>query len=200
MSWNKKEREIKLVCPSLSSKVVNFIGWDEHKIDLGSISEAFGVDPSTLRLNGYFISRGVDFISSSVTWKSLLSFFSSKSLSTGKDNSDAIVVTAKLCKVGTKRGHESHDFQNGIGKAMEGEIACSGRGTRLEAINFLKNKKPRQSNSDEILNGLSCKRKQILEDFNQFKKLKINEDKSDIRDISSGTLLSQFICDSIKSK
>ncbi|KAF1868398.1 hypothetical protein Lal_00008205 [Lupinus albus] len=189
MSWNKKEREIKLVCPSLSSKVVNFIGWDEHKIDLGSISEAFGVDPSTLRLNGYFISRGVDFISSSVTWKSLLSFFSSKSLSTGKDNSDAIVVTAKLCKLhhifsvsrlscGSVGGHESHDFQNGIGKAMEGEIACSGRGTRLEAINFLKNKKPRQSNSDEILNGLSCKRKQILEDFNQFKKLKINEDKS----------------------
>ncbi|XP_019449080.1 PREDICTED: uncharacterized protein LOC109351861 isoform X2 [Lupinus angustifolius] len=192
MSWNKKEREIKLVCPSLSSKVVNFIAWDEQKIDLGSIAEAFGLDPSTLKLNGYFISRGVDFISSSVTWNSLLTFFSSKALSTAKDDcDDALVVTGKLCKVG---GHESRDFQNGIGKVMEGEIACSSRGTQLEAINLLKNKKPRVSNSDEILNGLSCKRKQLLEDFNQFKKLKINDDKSDIRDISSGTSRSQFTC------
>ncbi|KAJ1409561.1 hypothetical protein SESBI_22616 [Sesbania bispinosa] len=196
MSGNKP-REIKLLCPSLS-KVAQLVAWDEQKIDLGSIARAFGLDPSTLRLNGHFISRGVDLISSSVTWKSLLSFFSAKGLSTGKHNRDALVVTGKLCKVGNKRGHDSQDFQNGIGKVMEGDNAGSSRGTELEAINLLKNKKLRESNSGEILNGLSCKRKHLLEDVNIFKKLKVNENKPDIRDkvddLSGSISRSQFTC------
>lgn len=44
----------------------------------------------------------------------------------------------------------------------------------------------------EILNGLNCKRKQQFEDVNQFKKSKINEDKS-------GISHSQFTC-SVTSK
>ncbi|CAI8605672.1 unnamed protein product [Vicia faba] len=38
-----------------------------QKIDFGSIAKAFGLDPSALKLNGYFISRGIDLISSSKT-------------------------------------------------------------------------------------------------------------------------------------
>ncbi|KAK7287364.1 hypothetical protein RIF29_00636 [Crotalaria pallida] len=176
---NKEVREIKLLCPSLS-KVANVVAWDEQKIDLGSIARAFGLDPSTLRLNGHFISRGKDLISSSLTWNSLLSFFSSKGLSTGKDNRDALLVTGKLCKLGNKRGYESQDIQNGSGNVTEGKIGCNSGGTKSEAINLLKNKRLRESKSDELLNGLNCKRKQLLEDFNLFKKLKINEDKSGI--------------------
>lgn len=91
------KREVKLLCPSLSKVTTQLVVWNDHKIDLGSIARAFGLDPSTLRLNGHFISRGVDLISSSVTWNSLLSFFSSKGFST-----DALLVTGKLCRVGNK--------------------------------------------------------------------------------------------------
>ncbi|KAH1205674.1 hypothetical protein GmHk_16G046323 [Glycine max] len=158
MSGNKpREINIKLICPSLS-KVTQVVAWDDQRIDLGFVARAFGLDPSSLRLNSHFIGRGVDLVASSVTWKSLLSFFSSKGLPTGKDQRDALVVTGKLCKVGLKRGHDSQHFQNGVGKMLEGENAGNSRG--------------------EILNGQSCKRNHLLDDVNLFKKLKINEDKS----------------------
>lgn len=198
MLLGKRNRETKilLLCPSLSnSKSVELVTCDDEKVDLGSIAKAFGLDPSTLRLNGYFISRGVDLISSSVTWNSLLSFFSSRSLSTGKSNHDAIVVTGKVVYKG---GHDSQHFQNGIGKVVEGEHSGSNRENQHEDLHLHKNKKLRESKSGEILNGLNCKRKQLFENVNQFKKLKINEDKSDLRDKVdelSGTISrSQFTC------
>ncbi|RDX79469.1 hypothetical protein CR513_40096, partial [Mucuna pruriens] len=148
MSGNKpREIKVKLLCPSLS-KVTQVVAWDHQKIDLGSICWAFGLDPSSVRLNGHFIGRGVDLVASSVTWKALLSFFSSKGLSTGKDHRDALLVTGKLCRLGLKRGHDSQDFQNGIEKVMEGENAGNSRGIKLEAANLLKNKKLKESNSD----------------------------------------------------
>ncbi|KAG4380045.1 hypothetical protein AAZX31_16G092900 [Glycine max] len=185
MSGNKpREINIKLICPSLS-KVTQVVAWDDQRIDLGFVARAFGLDPSSLRLNSHFIGRGVDLVASSVTWKSLLSFFSSKGLPTGKDQRDALVVTGKLCKVGLKPigvvgreclfhmrigGHDSQHFQNGVGKMLEGEI----------------------------LNGQSCKRNHLLDDVNLFKKLKINEDKSDIHDkvddLSGSIARSQFTC------
>jgi hypothetical protein len=99
----KRNREINvfLLCSSLSnSKIVQLVTCDDKKIDLGYIAKDFGLDPSTLRLNGYFISRGVDFISSCVTWNSLLSFFSAKGLSTGKHDYDAVLVTGKVVNKG----------------------------------------------------------------------------------------------------
>ncbi|RDY07750.1 hypothetical protein CR513_08085, partial [Mucuna pruriens] len=198
MSGNKpREIKVKLLCPSLS-KVTQVVAWDHQKIDLGSICWAFGLDPSSVRLNGHFIGRGVDLVASSVTWKALLSFFSSKGLSTGKDNSDTLLVTGKLCRLGLKRGHDSQDFQNGIEKVMEGENAGNSRGIKLEAANLLKNKKLKESNSGEILNRQSCKRMQLLEDVNLFKKLKINEDKSGnqdkVDDLSGSIACNQFTC------
>ncbi|KAL1340969.1 uncharacterized protein [Arachis hypogaea] len=143
---SKNPREIKLLCPSLS-KVANIIAWDENKIDLGAIAKAFGIEPSTLKLNGHFISRGVDLISCSVTWKSLISFFSSKGLSTGNNLGDALLVTGKFCKLANKREHEPQDFENGNGKVIESENSCSGKRTRLEAFNLQWNKKLKDGNS-----------------------------------------------------
>ena len=94
---------INLICPYVSlSKVVEFKALEDERIDLGSISRTFGLDPLTIRINGHFISRGVDFIASSVTWKSLISFFSARGFSTGISAIEPLRVDGKLCKVGTK--------------------------------------------------------------------------------------------------
>jgi hypothetical protein len=97
-----KPRIVKLFCPSVS-KTIPFAARDKQRLDLGSIALTFGLDPATLKLNGHFISRGDDLIASSVTWNALLSFFSARGLSTGKDDQDALVVDGKPIKVGTKR-------------------------------------------------------------------------------------------------
>lgn len=102
MSENKG-RTIKLLCPSLPTTVQLVVADEEQKLDLGSIAGTFGVDPWTVKLNGHFIARGTDLIASSVTWKSLLSFFSAKGLPTGKNDDTPIVVDGKLCRVGAKR-------------------------------------------------------------------------------------------------
>ncbi|XP_020966278.1 uncharacterized protein LOC107616789 isoform X2 [Arachis ipaensis] len=199
---SKNPREIKLLCPSLS-KVANIIAWDENKIDLGSIAKAFGIEPSTVKLNGHFISRGVDLISCSVTWKSLISFFSSKGLSTGNNLRDALLVTGNFSKLANKREHEPQDFENGNGKVIESENSCSGKRTRLEAFNLQRNKKLKDGNSEgETLDDLCCKRKQPLEGFNLFKKLKSDNKKSglpaDTQDkgdnLSGGISRSPFTC------
>ncbi|CAL5195505.1 unnamed protein product [Lathyrus oleraceus] len=198
LSGKKRNREITLFMssPSLpASKIVQLVTCDDKKIDFGSIAKAFGLDPSTVKLNGYFISRGIDLLSSSLTWNSLLSFFSVKGLSTGKHNHDALLVTGKVVNNG---GHELQDFQNEIIKVIETEHDASNRGNQLEDINLQKNKKFRDSKPGEILNVLNCKRKQLFEDVNQFKKLKINEDKFDIQDkvdeLPGSFSRSQFTC------
>nr|GME15095.1 uncharacterized protein LOC109173457 [Ipomoea batatas] len=99
----EKKRTVKLFCPSLS-KLVPVVAWEDQRLDLGSIARTFGIEPATLKLNGHFISRGVDLISSSVTWKSLLSFFSARGFSTGASDSDALIVDGKLSKLRSKRG------------------------------------------------------------------------------------------------
>lgn len=98
----RKMREIKLLCPSISKIVVSIMVWEEERLDLGSIARVFGLDPSTLKINGHFISRGVDLIASSVTWKSLLSFFSARGFSTAP-----LILEGKLSEVGSKSKHLS---------------------------------------------------------------------------------------------
>ncbi|XP_074346676.1 uncharacterized protein LOC141685479 [Apium graveolens] len=104
---------INLICPYVSlSKVVQFMALEDERIDLGSISRIFGLDPLTIKINGHFISRGLDFIASSVTWKSLISFFSARGLSTGISATEPLRVDGKLCKVGTKRVHDAGGAEN----------------------------------------------------------------------------------------
>ena len=98
---SEKRMTVKLFCPSLS-KVVSYVAREDQRLDLGSIARTFGLDPWSVKLNGHFISRGRDFISSSLTWNSLLSFFSSRSLPTGAVDANPLVVDGKLCRPGTK--------------------------------------------------------------------------------------------------
>lgn len=100
------EKIIHLLCPSLS-KAIQLVAGEEQKVDLGSIARAFGLDPNTLKLNGYFVSRGADLIASSVTWKSLIGFFSARGLPTGASASAALLVHGKLSKIGSKRSHDN---------------------------------------------------------------------------------------------
>ncbi|XP_062078162.1 uncharacterized protein LOC133782791 [Humulus lupulus] len=175
-----KSRRVTLYCPSLS-KLLPMAVCVDQRIDLGYIATAFGLDPSTLRINGHFIGRGLDLISSYLTWNSLLSFFSAKRLSTGKHCADALIVHGKLCRVGTKRAHDPQDDAvNGIGNGGRPELE--------DTVLTNANKKMREANSGKygdfcgmpmLSKGLGFKRKQLLEDLNLLKKLRINETYTD---------------------
>ncbi|KAF8402107.1 hypothetical protein HHK36_013059 [Tetracentron sinense] len=181
-----RSRAIKLFCPSLS-KLVSLVAMEEQNLDLGSIARTFGLDPVTLRLNGYFISRGVDLISSSVTWKSLLSFFSARGLSTGTNDAYALIVDGKLCKAGTKRAYNPSDGENGNYQTAELNGLDFKRKPQLEDVNLLKKKKINESNSGyddgtprtAEYNGLGFKRKPLLGDANLINKKKMKETNSE---------------------
>ena len=96
----QKLTTIHLFCPSLST-FAPFLASQDNPIDIGSIAAIFGLDPSSLKLNGHFLSRGRDLISS-VTWNSLLSFFSTKRLPIGSSQHEALLVDGKLSKIGAK--------------------------------------------------------------------------------------------------
>ncbi|KAL9431318.1 hypothetical protein AB3S75_026490 [Citrus x aurantiifolia] len=203
-------RTIKLFCPSVSN-LIQFVAWDEQRLDLGSIARAFGLDPLTVKLNGHFISRGFDFVSSSVTWRSLLKFFSAKGLSTGKDEKDALIVDGKLSKVGSKRLHNSGDTLVETPGKFAAPVCSICRRPSAEDINLFKNKKLKDSSSGyedgdhhaSTSNGLGFKRKHWLEDLCLLKKLKIKESNSGSASKHCSTFSrTQFTCtylsDSVK--
>ncbi|XP_038897803.1 uncharacterized protein LOC120085717 isoform X2 [Benincasa hispida] len=107
----QKLRTIHLFCPSLST-IAPFLASDDHGVDIGSIAAIFGLDPSSLKLNGHFLSRGLDLVSC-VTWNSLLSFFSTKRLPIGSSDNDALLVDGKLSKLGVKRAHGHQEIVSG---------------------------------------------------------------------------------------
>ncbi|XP_050366188.1 uncharacterized protein LOC126784738 [Argentina anserina] len=174
MSENKATT-INLFCPSVPSTARVLVAPAE-RLDLGSIARTFGVDPLTVKLNGHFISRGTDLVASTVTWKSLLSFFSAKGLPTGQNHGSPLVVDGKLCKVGNKRrGH--------------GTVKNNGYVTEEEDSKLVNSKKTKTSvpgcdvlNKDPISKRkqFCSKRKQLREDVNLLKKLKINDTNPDI--------------------
>ncbi|XP_039013752.1 uncharacterized protein LOC120143514 isoform X2 [Hibiscus syriacus] len=178
MSGYNKERPrtIRLFCPSVS-KLVRFVACDSHKLDVGSISRLFGLDPSTVKLNGHFISRGVDLVSSSVTWRSLLSFFSSKGLSTGTDGDHkrALIVDGKLCKVGIKTGNPGIN-DAGITAKRHLKDICSVENKRLR-----ESRSAGSHDGGECSNGIGFKRKSSMENHSLLKKLKINETNSELK-------------------
>ncbi|KAJ6729065.1 AMINO ACID-LIGASE [Salix viminalis] len=201
---SNKPRTVRLRCPSVSS-TVSFFAWDDQRLDLGSIARTFGLDPSTLKLNGYFISRGIDLVSSSVTWRSLLSFFTARGLSTGKDDREALIVDGNLSKVGTKRAHDPQSASSRSNYRAEVEgIGVSISGQQHQDINFLMNKRMKESNSgcDKSYqmpkwSGPGLKRKQSIEHHvNLLKRLRINgansgtcpDFRGDILSVSSCTL------------
>ncbi|KAJ8558254.1 hypothetical protein K7X08_005020 [Anisodus acutangulus] len=151
------------------------MAWEDQRIDFGSISRAFGLDPSTLKINGHFISRGVDLIAFSVTWKSLISFFSSRGLSTGESDSHPLIVEGKLSKVGSKRSHSPTEVEKGwfCKKELNHE-----REKHHEDTNSLSDKKFKESTRGVALN---LKRKLCLEGSGLLKRSRTNECDSGLR-------------------
>ncbi|TYI55656.1 hypothetical protein E1A91_D11G155700v1 [Gossypium mustelinum] len=213
MSSDNKEKPktIQLFCPSVS-KLIRFVAWDSQKLDIGSISRMFGLDPLTVKLNGHFISRGVDLVSSSVTWRSLLSFFSSKGLCTGTDgHKGALIVDGKLCKVGSKRAHEPQDgvswSRDSAGKPGINDVGLTAK-LQLKDIYLFENKKLRESSLtayspwhtgshdggdrsvSEINIGVGLKRQCSIDHASLLKKLKINDTNSDIKGNSKASNVS----------
>ncbi|KAM7527416.1 hypothetical protein LguiB_030826 [Lonicera macranthoides] len=200
----ERKKTIKLFCPALS-KATQLVAWEEQRLDLGSIAKTFGLDPSTLKLNGHFISRGLDLIASSVTWKSLISFFSSRGLSTGATYADALVVDGRLCRAGTKRAPDPADVETGVSctKEQSGNNSVD-RKSELEGTNMLAKKRFRNSGfyhgADEIdkFNSFSLKRKQHLEIVSSTKRIRMEETNLDIggkENTLSGTISNtQFPC------
>ncbi|KAJ9543421.1 hypothetical protein OSB04_023128 [Centaurea solstitialis] len=141
----ESKRTVKLFCPSLS-KAMQLVADEGQRIDLGQIARSFGLEPATLRLNGHFISRGVDLIASSVTWKSLISFFSSRGLSTGVSGSGALVMDGKLSKSGSKR---TNDLANGIPSMSDRGYDNIDRKPPLEDSNSFKKTKFKDSDVDK---------------------------------------------------
>ncbi|KAI3450850.1 hypothetical protein Pfo_007515 [Paulownia fortunei] len=201
----KGKRRIKLFCPSVS-KIIQISAWDEQKLDLGSIARAFGLDPSTLKLNGHFISRGVDLIASSVTWKSLIGFFSARGLSTGASDCDALLVDGKLSKIGSKRSHDHHDTGNGIVNTKEQGYFRENKRPQREHCSMLNNEKVKGSNSGQVdlinrtmgcneSNGLGLKRKWWLEDESHLKRTKYDEAVPGLQEREGSTSInSRFSC------
>ncbi|CAH8290816.1 unnamed protein product [Eruca vesicaria subsp. sativa] len=170
-------RKIRLLCPSVS-KVIDWVAWNDQKLDFKSIAAAFGLEPSSVKLNGHFISRDSDLVASCVTWKSLLAFFSAKGLSTGKEGAGALVVDGKLSKVGTKRAHSD---------------------PQSLGLNRNKKLKDKCSVEEPLFSGCN-KRKLLSEDVNSFKKLKLNMGDSLGRQSGVGKtpLKCSFISDGLK--
>ncbi|KAK6163695.1 hypothetical protein DH2020_000559 [Rehmannia glutinosa] len=181
----KGKRRIKLFCTSVS-KIIQISAWDEQKLDLGSIARAFGLDPNTLKLNGHFISRGVDLIASSVTWKSLIGFFSARGLSTGATDSDALLVDGKFSKIGPKRSHYLENAGDGIVNTKEQGYFRENKRPQHEHCSVLNKEKINGRHSGQVdlknrtvgsneSNGSSLKRKWWLEDESDLKRTKSDE-------------------------
>ena len=58
-------------------------GWEESRVDLGTLGRLTALEPLSIRINGYMLgARPPDYIAASVTWASLLSHFSARRLPT----------------------------------------------------------------------------------------------------------------------
>ncbi|KAG9154386.1 hypothetical protein Leryth_000828 [Lithospermum erythrorhizon] len=180
MSYNTK-KTIKLYCPSLS-KLVHFFACEfEQKLDLGAIALAFELDPHSLKLNGHFISRGVDLIASSVTWNSLLSFFSARGLPTGLSGSGPLIVHGKLLyRLGTKRRHVPENTDIGAMNKKEYGFDCLDRRLLAADPEVVNAKRLKDNNSgcssdgkdDQISSSL--KRRSLYEDQSSLKRTRTN--------------------------
>lgn len=161
-----KKSTIKLYCPSIS-KTIQWSSCDiEQRIDLGSIERAFGLEAHSLRLNGHLISRGVDEIASSVTWNSLLSFFSARGFST-----HPLIVHGKLFRLGSKRVHAPENSEIGAVNTKGYGFACLDR-MLSPTDGEVANAKKLKGENNQI--DSSLKRRSLPEDQNSLKRTRTN--------------------------
>lgn len=90
-----------------SERVLDFVATEDAKLDVGTIARTFGLNPSSVKFNDIYVSRGSDFISS-VTWIDILGYFVKKGYSTGKSEQDPILVDGKPCDPSGAWIHVNH--------------------------------------------------------------------------------------------
>ncbi|KAL9228329.1 hypothetical protein vseg_003921 [Gypsophila vaccaria] len=204
---NKEERSmvVKLYSPKVS-KICEIMAWGDQRVDLGSVSRMFGIEPRTLKFNGHFISRGVDLIATCVTWNTLLSFFSSKGLGTGVGGSPALVVDGSLSRIGYKRAHELQpEVDEGVHCSIQQceEGVGGGRYSNYVEINSPDSKKlktndfGRDSQTSRQRDG-RLKRQPSLEDTNTLKRVRVSgsysRENTPGRGVNDGAYISRLHC------
>ncbi|OQU88104.1 hypothetical protein SORBI_3003G402700 [Sorghum bicolor] len=137
-------------------------------VDLARVGLALGLDPASVRPNGYFLSRGPGHVCSAVTWRALLAFFAKRGLPTGADAAAPVVVDGKPAAPTAQSSDRTTP-------------TCPKRKSGVEVERCPKKSKPQQNKSalpkrrhdvlsDEIVLGL--KRRLRLDDPTPAKKIK----------------------------
>jgi hypothetical protein len=152
-----------------SERVLDFVATEDAKLDVGTISRSFGLNPSSVKFNDIYVSRGPDFISS-VTWSNLLGYFLKKGYSTGKSEQDAILVDGKPCDLSGTWIHDNHLEDPNLYKPEE--VGAGGkRRIRFEdsmIVNVLKKRKILQENFDVNLWEIYNHSQQFQEEGNSY--------------------------------
>ncbi|WVZ67666.1 hypothetical protein U9M48_016714 [Paspalum notatum var. saurae] len=165
-------------------------------VDLARVGLALGLDPASVRPNGYFLSRrGPGHVCSAVTWRALLAFFAARGLPTGADAAAPIAIHGRPAAPPAPSSDPTAP-------------PCSKRKPRLEVERCPKKSKPQENRSalpeqrhdalsDEIVLGL--KRRLRLDDTIPTKKTKqiecgsgrmiLGNDGTTVRDQSVSLLL-----------
>ncbi|TVU36039.1 hypothetical protein EJB05_17949, partial [Eragrostis curvula] len=154
---------------------------------LARVGLALGLDPASVRLNGYFLSRGPGHVSSAVTWRTLLAFFAAKGLPTGADSATPIAVHGKPAAPPTLPSGHWNLLISDTSLDPTTQISTK-RKSRFEAERCTKKRSEDNRSStlsktsydqlsDEIVLGL--KRRLRLEDYNPAKKIKQGKCSSD---------------------
>ncbi|KAG8081663.1 hypothetical protein GUJ93_ZPchr0019g2668 [Zizania palustris] len=138
-------------------------------VDLARVGRALGLDPATIRLNGYYISRGPGHVSSAVTWRSLLDFFAARGLPTGADPAAPVAVHGKTLPSAQASDHMTdvspkRKFGLDGGRSLKKNKHSEDEALSISGDELL---------SDEITVGL--KRRLKLEDARPAKKIKLIE-------------------------
>lgn len=132
-----------------SERVLDFVATEDAKLDVGTIARGFGLNPSSVKFNDIYVSRGPDFISS-VTWSNLLGYFVKKGYSTGESVQDPILVDGKPCDSSGAWIHVNHLEDPNLCKTEE---AGPGGKRRIPLedsmnVNVLKKRKILEENFD----------------------------------------------------
>ncbi|PUZ53293.1 hypothetical protein GQ55_5G041600 [Panicum hallii var. hallii] len=144
-------------------------------VDLARVGLALGLDPASVRPNGYFLSRGPGHVCSAVTWRALLNFFAARGLPTGADAAAPVAVDGKPAASPAPNSDPI-------------TLVCSKRKSGLVVERRSKRTKPQENGSslskrsDDVLSEeivLGLKRRLRLDDTIPAKKIKQVEYGSD---------------------
>uniref|UniRef100_A0A0D9V9K0 Uncharacterized protein n=1 Tax=Leersia perrieri TaxID=77586 RepID=A0A0D9V9K0_9ORYZ len=134
-------------------------------VDLAAVGRALGLDPATVLLNGYFVSRGLPgHVSAAVTWRALLAFFAKRGLPAGDHPAAAIAVQGKPAPTSTPASDRKADAYPKRKFGLGAERSFKKSKHSEDGVDML---------SDEITLGL--KRRLKLDDANPTKKMKQTE-------------------------